>query len=72
MSGYHETRAVLRDAEAGCEIEVRGGLEADDGDAAYDVTIRGLTLTGTADDERTMRVPAAQWRAFVRAVGRLR
>lgn len=72
MSGYHENRAVLRDAEAGCEIEVRGGLEADDGDAAYDVTIRALATIGDEHDARTMRVSQTQWRAFVRAVGRLR
>jgi hypothetical protein len=69
MTAYHEQRAVLRDGEADVEIEVRGGVEADDGSEAYDVTVR-------CDDDDggkiTMRVPVAQWRAFVRAVGRLR
>ncbi len=72
MSGYHETRAVLSDAEAGCEIEVRGGVEADDGSEALDVTVREVPLGRAEPREHTMRVPVAQWRAFVRAVGRLR
>lgn len=67
MTAYHEQRAVLRDGGAEIEIEVRGGVEADDGDEAYDVTVRT-----PHPGDWTMRVPVAQWRAFVRAVGRLR
>lgn len=72
MTAYHEQRAVLRDALAGVEIEVRGGVEADDGAEAFDVTVRVPTRTDHEPHEWTMRVPVAQWRAFVRAVGRLR
>jgi hypothetical protein len=71
MTAYHEQRAVLRDNEAMVEIEVRGGLEADDGSEALDVTIREVLVTEHTH-EHTMRIPIAQWRAFVRAVGRLR
>lgn len=71
MTAYHEQRAVLRDGEADAEIEVRGGVEADDGSDALDVTMRAMSRTGH-EPEWTMRVPRAQWSAFVRAVGRLR
>lgn len=72
MTAYHEQRAVLRDGLADVEIEVRGGVEADDGGEAYDVTVRVPAATAGEPHEMTMRVPVAQWRAFVRAVGRLR
>jgi len=72
MTAYHELRAVMRDGEAEVEIEVRGGVTADDDSEAYDVTVRVPTATAGEPREMTMRVPAAQWRAFVRAVGRLR
>lgn len=71
MTAYTELRVVLHDNEAECEIEVRGGLEADDGTPAYDIELRLLGLRGATDPattRRTMRVPAAQWDAFVRAV----
>jgi hypothetical protein len=66
VSGYYESRAVLCDAEHDVEIVVRGGVEADDGDSAYDVTIK--SGDGPAV---TMRVATRHWRRFVRAVGRL-
>lgn len=72
MTAYHEQRAVLRDGEADIEIEVRGGVEADDGSDALDVTVRVVTRLGSEPCEWTMRVPRAQWSAWVRAVGRLR
>lgn len=46
---YYENRAVLRDNDADVEIEVRGGVEADDVPGGYMVTIRGL-----ADGDRTV------------------
>lgn len=71
MSAYHEQRAVLRDGEADVEIEARGGVECDDGSMGYEVTVRPVVR---ADGERTrvMRVTAETWRAWTRAVGRLR
>lgn len=70
MSGYHEQRAILLDNEAQLEIEVRGGVESDDMNAAYDVTVRFLGLRGESD-ARTMRVSVPEWRSFVAAVRRL-
>lgn len=72
MTAYHEQRAVLRDGEAEIEIEVRGGVTADNDSEAFDVTVRVPTRTDHEPHDWTMRVPVAQWRAFVRAVGRLR
>lgn len=70
MSGYHEQRAVLRDGEADVEIEVRGGMEQDDGSIGYEITVRPC-VRAAGERERVMRVPAHQWRAWVRAAGRL-
>ena len=71
MSAYHEQRAVLRDGEADVEIEVRGGRECDDGSEGYEIVIR--SCVPAADERpRSMRVPVDVWRAWVRAVGRLR
>lgn len=69
MSAYYENRAVLRDNETDVEIEVRGGIEADDAPGGYMVTIRGLSED---EHEKVLRVRADVWRAFVRAVGRLK
>jgi hypothetical protein len=71
MTGYHEQRAVLRDGEADMEIEVRGGVECDDGTTGYEVTIRPCVRVA-GDGVRVMRVTAETWRSWVRAVGRLR
>jgi len=71
MSGYYEQRAVLRDGDADVEIEVRGGMEQDDGSMGYEVTVRPC-VRAAGERERVMRVTAEQWRAWVRAVGRLR
>lgn len=70
MTG-HERRAVLFDAESDIEIEVRGGRECDDGSEGYEIVIR--SCVPAADERpRSMRVPVDVWRAWVRAVGRLR
>lgn len=71
MSAYHEQRAVLRDGEADVEIEVRGGVECDDGSTGYEVTIRPC-VRAAGEQPRVMRVTAETWRAWTRAVGRLR
>lgn len=66
---YYENRAVLRDNDADVEIEVRGGIEADDVPGGYMVTIRGLSED---EHEKVLRVRADVWQRFVRAVGRLK
>ena len=66
---YYENRAVLRDNDADVEIEVRGGIVADDVPGGYMVTIRGLSED---EHEKVLRVRADVWQQFVRAVGRLR
>ena len=68
MTAFHEQKACLRCNDVEIEIDARGGVEADDGGDAID-----LTITLHRDGQSvTMRVPREQWRAFVRAVGRLR
>ena len=70
MTG-HERRAVLFDAEGDLEIEVRGGRECDDGSEGYEIVVRSCIHT-SGERPRSMRVPVDVWRAWVRAVGRLR
>lgn len=70
MSAYHEQRAVLRDGEADVEIEVRGGMEQDDGSMGYEVAVRPC-VRAAGERELVMRVPVDVWRAWVRAAGRL-
>lgn len=65
---YYENRAALRDNETDIEIEVRGGVEADDVPGGYEIRI----CDGMNDEPHTMRVPRHVWQRFVRAVGRLR
>lgn len=71
MSAYHEQRAVLRDGEADVEVEVRGGVECDDGSMGYEVTVRPVVPVD-GERPRSMRVTVETWRAWTRAVGRLR
>jgi hypothetical protein len=70
MTAYHEQRAVLRDCDADVEIEVRGGVECDDGSLGYEITVRPV-VRAAGERERVMRVTVETWRAWVRAVGRL-
>jgi hypothetical protein len=70
MSAYHEQRAVLRDCDADVEIEVRGGVECDDGSVGYEIAIRPV-VRADGERERVMRVTVGEWRAWVRAVWRL-
>lgn len=62
---------MLFDAESDLEIEVRGGRECDDGSEGYEIVIRSCVHT-SGERPRSMRVPVDVWRAWVRAVGRLR
>lgn len=62
---------LLVDAEADLMIEVRGPVECDDGSEGYEIAIRSCAPT-SGERPRAMRVPVDVWRAWVRAVGRLR
>lgn len=65
---YYESRAVLRSNDPDeIEIEIRGGVEADDQPGGYEIVVR---IEG--EDDARMRVRPDVWRKFVRAVGRLR
>lgn len=65
---YYENRAVLRDNDSELEIEVRGGVEADDTSNGLELVIRDIGVS----TEKRMRVPGHVWHQFVRAVGRLK
>jgi hypothetical protein len=70
VTAYHEQRAVLRDNDADVEIEVRGGVECDDGSMGYEIAVCPV-VRAAGERERVMRVTVETWRAWVRAVGRL-
>lgn len=62
---------VLFDADGDLMIGVRGPVECDDGSEGYEIVIQSCVHT-SAEWPRSMRVPVDVWRAWVRAVGRLR
>lgn len=64
---------VLFDANGDLMIGVRGPVECDDGSEGYEIVIQSCVHTsGERPRPRSMRVPVDVWRAWVRAVGRLR
>lgn len=65
---YYENRAVLRDNEYEIEIEVRGGVEADDMPDGLELVIRDIAKSC----EKRLRVSGRVWHQFVRAVARLK
>lgn len=68
---YYENRAVLRDNDAEVELEVRGGVAADDLSNRLELVFRSLgDLNGST--EKRMRVSSHVWQQFIRAVGRLK
>lgn len=62
---------MLFDGETDLMIEVHGPVECDDGSEGYEIAVRSCALA-SGERPRVMRVPVDVWRAFVRAVGRLR
>lgn len=64
---YYENRAVLRDNESDTEIEVRGGVEADDLPGGYEIRMR----CGKCGSSTAMRVTDSVWKLFCREVGKL-